>query len=110
MALPAGVTYRAGLTGNNRYETNAKVVAWAKANAGLTFTHTAIATGDKFPDALAAGPYLAKDGGILLLSPLYGPLPAPIGNVITANQTAVQHFTFIAMVEPVIGQVKALLP
>jgi hypothetical protein len=29
---------------------------------------------------------------------------------ITANQAAVQHVTFIAMIEPVIGQVKALLP
>jgi hypothetical protein len=29
---------------------------------------------------------------------------------IAANASAVQHFTFIAMVEPVIGQVKALLP
>jgi Tol biopolymer transport system component/putative cell wall-binding protein len=110
VGLPAGVAYLASLTGNNRYETNAKVANWAQANAGLTFAHTAIATGDKFPDALAAGPFLAKDGGILLLSPLPGPLPAPIGAVFTANQTAVRHFTFIAMIEPVVGQVKDLLP
>jgi putative cell wall-binding protein len=107
--LPAGVTY-ANLSGADRYATNANVANWAKANAGLTFTHTAIATGDKFPDALAAGPYLAKDGGVLLLSPLYGPVQAPVVAVLAANASAVQHFTFIAMVEPVIGQVKALLP
>jgi putative cell wall-binding protein len=107
--LPPGVTY-SNLSGANRYYTNANVANWAKANAGLTFTHTAIATGDKFPDALAAGPYLAKDGGILLLSPLLGPIQAPVVAVLTANAAAVQHFTFIAMVEPVIGQVKALLP
>ena len=58
---------------------------WAKANAGLIFAHIGIATGDKFPDALASGPYLAKDDGILLLSPLNGPLPSGIGAVITAN-------------------------
>jgi putative cell wall-binding protein len=107
--LPAGVTY-ANLSGADRYYTNANVANWAQANAGLTFTHTAIATGDKFPDALAAGPYLAKDGGILLLAPLYGPVQAPVAAVLAANASAVQHFTFIAMVEPVIGQVKALLP
>jgi putative cell wall-binding protein len=107
--LPPGVTY-SNLSGANRYVTNVNVASWARANAGLTFTHTAIATGDKFPDALAAGPYLAKDGGILLLSPLLGPLPVPIGEVITANAASVQHFTFIAMVEPVISQVKVSLP
>jgi Tol biopolymer transport system component len=110
VAMPAGVVSRANLSGANRYFTNANVANWAQANAGLTFTHSAIATGDKFPDALAAGPYLAKDGGILLLAPLYGPLQEPIRDVITANAAAVQHFTFIAMVEPVIGQVKGCLP
>ena len=83
---------------------------WAKNNAGLTFTHLGIATGDKFPDALASGPYLAKDDGLLLLSPLNGPLPATIGAEITANRAAVCRVSFIACVEPVIGQVKALLP
>ena len=68
----------ANLSGANRYVTNANVANWAKANAGLSFAHTGIATGDKFPDALAAGPYLGKDNGILLLSPLAGPLPANI--------------------------------
>jgi Tol biopolymer transport system component len=108
--LPAGVAYRANLSGRDRYQTNANVAAWAQANAGLTFTHIGIATGEKFPDALAAGPYLAKDSGILLLSPLLGPLQPVTGALITANRSAVRQVTFIAMVEPVIGQVKALLP
>jgi hypothetical protein len=50
------------------------------------------------------------DHGILLLSPLLGPVPEPIVQVITAYRAAVEHFTFIACIEPVIGQVKALLP
>ena len=107
---PAGVTGVGNLSGANRYVTNANVATWAETNAGLSFIHTGISTGDKFPDALAAGPYLAKDKGILLLSPLAGPLPANIGAVITANAAAVQHVTFIAMIEPVVSQVKALLP
>ena len=107
---PAGVTGVGNLSGANRYVTNANVATWAETNAGLSFIHTGISTGDKFPDALAAGPYLAKDKGILLLSPLAGPLPANIGTVITTNAAAVQRVTFIAMIEPVISQVKALLP
>ena len=111
---PTQVIYRvtglANLSGTDRYVTNANVANWAQAHAGLTFTHTGIAAGDKFPDALASGPYLAKDHGTLLLSPLFGPLPPVIGAIITSNQAAVQHVTFIACIEPVIGQVKALLP
>jgi hypothetical protein len=90
--------------------TNANVAVWAKNNAGLSFLHIGIATGDKFPDALASGPFLAADDGILLLSPLLGPLPPAVAGQITANRDSVQHVTFIAMIEPVVGQVKALLP
>ncbi len=105
---PANINYY-NLSGADRYFTNANVAKWAQAYAGLTFTHTAFATGDKFPDALASGPYLAKDGGLLLLSPLNGSVPTPIGAVLSANKAAVQHLTYIACIEPVIGQVKALL-
>ena len=94
----------------DRYGTNANVANWGKANGGLAFTHTGLATGDKFPDALSSGPYLARDHGILLLSPLLGPLPPGIGALIDANRPGIADFSFIAMIEPVVGQVKALLP
>ena len=64
-----GSPAQANLSGTDRYVTNPNVANWAKNNAGLTFTHTGIATGDKFPDALASGPFLAKDDGMLLLEP-----------------------------------------
>jgi hypothetical protein len=105
-----GVAGVGNLSGVDRYYTNANVAAWAKNVAGLSFSHTGLAIGDKFPDALAAGPYLAKDGGILLLSPLDGPLPPAISATISANRLGVQHVSFIAMIQPVIGQVGALLP
>jgi outer membrane protein assembly factor BamB/putative cell wall-binding protein len=108
-ALPAQITGVANLSGADRYHTNANIATWAKANAGLTLAHTGIATGDKFPDALAAGPYLAKDGGLLLLSPVYGPFPAPAGAVIAGNLSEVTHVSFLAMIEPVAMQVKAVL-
>jgi hypothetical protein len=108
--LPTGIEGIDNLSGNDRYYTNAKVAQWAAENAGLTFAHTAVATGDKFPDALAAGPFLAQDGGTLLLSPLLGPLPTPIATTVTAHRTEIEQVTFIACIQPVIGQVKALLP
>jgi uncharacterized protein YkwD/putative cell wall-binding protein len=108
--LPAGVQGVGNLSGNDRYATNRNVANWSKDVAGLGYSHTALATGDKFPDALAAGPYLALDRGILLLTPLYGPLPPSIAGVITANRDAMQRFSFIAIVEPVLSQTKALLP
>jgi hypothetical protein len=107
--LPPSVVYTQ-LSGGDRYATNRNVADWAEANAGLSFTHTGFATGDKFPDALAAGPYLALDDGMLLLSPLLGPLPPAMGAAVTANQADVRHVTYIAMIQPVVGQVKALLP
>jgi putative cell wall-binding protein len=110
VVLPLGVAGVGNLSGANRYETNRNVASWSQAMAGLTFAHSALATGDKFPDALAAGPYLALDRGILLLTPLYGPLPTSIAAVITANRDAIQRFSFIAIVEPVLSQTKALLP
>lgn len=110
VTLPGAVTGLANLSGAHRYYTNRNVAEWSHNTAGLPFTHLGVATRDKFPDALAAGPYLARDGGILLLSPLNGPLPATIGAEITANRAAVCRVSFIACVEPVIGQVKALLP
>jgi hypothetical protein len=107
---PPGVTGVGNCSGADRYYTNANLAAWARAHAGLSFAHTGFATGDKFPDALAAGPYLAQDQGILLLSPLLGPLPPAIAATVTANRAEARHVTFIACVQPVIGQVKALLP
>jgi N-acetylmuramoyl-L-alanine amidase len=108
--LPAGVNGLANLSGKDRYLTNRNVAEWSKSRAGLMFTHVGFATGDKFPDALAAGPYLALDKGILLLSPLSGPLPTCIGIEIGANAPTVSHVSFIAMIEPVVSQVRARLP
>jgi putative cell wall-binding protein len=109
VTLPGWVTGLANLSGGDRYYTNANVADWARIYGGVTYTHCAVATGDKFPDALASGPYLSKGSGILLLSPLLGPVPAPISSVVTANKAEVYYLTFVACVEPVISQVKALL-
>ncbi len=108
--LPVGVTGLANLSGADRYATNVNVAEWAVAHAGLSFFHLGIVTGDKFPDALAAGPYLAQQRGIVLLSPLLGPLPGVVAAEISGNAGEVRRVSFMGMIEPVIGQVKALLP
>ena len=108
--LPAGVTGVANLSGVDRYVTNSRVAGWGEAFGGLSFSHTGLATGDKFPDALASGPYLAMDDGILLLSPLAGPLPDLIAGTISGHRGLIEDFSFIAMVDPVVSDVKALLP
>jgi Tol biopolymer transport system component len=110
VTLPGGVIGVGNCSGGDRYETNSKVADWSVAHGGLSFWHLGVTTGDKFPDALAAGPYLAGSNGILLLSPLAGPLPLPIHTEIAANGGSVSRVTFIAMVEPVITLVKSLLP
>ncbi|MBW3579032.1 MAG: cell wall-binding repeat-containing protein [Actinobacteria bacterium] len=56
----------ARVKGTTRYETS-RAVADVSTQAGLRAARTYLATGEKFPDALAAGPVVAADGGVLLL-------------------------------------------
>jgi len=109
VTLPGSVTGLANLSGSDRYQTNRTVAAWSRGAGASTFAELAVATGDKFPDALAAGPYLALNQGTLLMSPLNGPVPTVIATEIGLNAHTVERLTFIACIEPVIGQVKALL-
>jgi hypothetical protein len=109
VGLPAGVAYVANLSGRDRYATNANVAAWAQANAGLSFTRLAFATGDKFPDALAAGPYLAREGGILLLT-APSSVPQPISATVTAHVSEVERISFIGLGSTAIWQLCCLLP
>jgi beta propeller repeat protein len=54
--------------GSNRGATSVAVATWA-ASKGLPVDRLALATDAKFPDGLAAGPFLAMNGGMLLLIP-----------------------------------------
>jgi putative cell wall-binding protein len=82
-ALPSAT--RAG--GSNRYETCARVLDFA-VGQGCSYRHLALATGVNFPDALAAGPLLAVDDGLLLLTPPAG-LPTCISTRLTARKAIV---------------------
>ncbi|MFT5223921.1 MAG: putative cell wall-binding protein, partial [Glaciecola sp.] len=54
------------IAGNSRYETSYQVALVAR-DAGMSVTSMWLATGENFPDALAAGAAVAKEGGIMLL-------------------------------------------
>ncbi len=105
---PANIKYY-NLSGADRYYTNANVAKWAQAYAGLTYTHTGFATGDKFPDALAAGPYLAQRRGILLLT---GPstVPPAISTAIAAHVSEIQSISLIGLGSPATWQLALLAP
>jgi len=107
--LPPAFTGLANLSGKDRYQTNINVAEWEKQYGDLSFAHLGLATGDKFPDALTAGPALATLGGILLITPLTS-LDPRIAGEITVHKAEVLRFYHIAMIEPVLGQVRALLP
>ena len=102
----SGYTWRR-LVGADRYDTSAEVAAMA-AEEGLTFAHVALATGEDFPDALAAGPYLAVDKGILLLT-RSDAVPAPIVAALQAHSDDAGSIDFIGLDGTVAGEVKLLL-
>jgi putative cell wall-binding protein len=102
-----GLTFDHVMGANDRYDTSAKIAEYA-VTQGLTFAHLAIATGEDFPDALVAGPYLAKEGGILLLTRSTG-VPAAISSVLLDRADAVETADFVGLDPAAIRQVKLLL-
>lgn len=83
--------------GVDAYDTCALIAAYSAQN-GLTYEHTVIATGEDFPDGLAAGPYLARDKGILLLSKS-AELPTPVLTLFQANSASIRRLDFIGLPE-----------
>jgi len=83
------------IVGKDRYDTCAQIAEYAAVN-GLSFRHLGVTTGEKFPDALAAGPYLARDDGILLLSPPNGS-SAYTTAAVNAHASEVQQLDFIGL-------------
>lgn len=76
-------------------ETAALVAAYA-AEQGLDFVHTVLVSGDGFPEALVAAPYVALDKGMLLLAK-GGELPAATKALLDENLEEVATLDFIAL-------------
>ncbi|MDI6712522.1 MAG: cell wall-binding repeat-containing protein [Anaerosomatales bacterium] len=89
--------------GLDRYGT-AATVAEKSAAAGLAWDGVGIATGENFPDALAAGPVLGKSGSVLLLTKTAS-LPEPTRLALSANKRDISAVRFFgglgAVTQPV---------
>jgi SpoIID/LytB domain protein len=103
----AGFALSRRIVGADRYDTCARIAEYA-VTQGFSYAHLALTTGEKFPDALACGPYLALDKGVLLLTPLAG-LSGYTAAAISAHAAEIGHVDFVGLRGTVIQQVLDLL-
>ncbi len=92
---PASVTQVVSQIGTDRYNTSALVAEFALTR-GLSFTRVALATGENYPDALVVGPYLASDGGILLLTMPTG-VPTCIREQLSTNKESIETVDLVGL-------------
>lgn len=99
-SLP-GYVYRIGKS--DHYENAVALLEYAEFNDGPV-AHVALATGGTFPDALAAAPYLAADGGLLLFaSP--GTLPLATNLGLAKNYQAIDTLDILGGVPSISAKV-----
>lgn len=95
--------------GNDRYETSQTVAAHFFSGV----TTIGAATGQNFPDALAAGPDLASKGAPLLLVPNSGTLPGPTASfVLYASRTLTKALVYggtASVGDDVVGELDTLV-
>ncbi len=65
----AGAVKVARIAGDTRYETAVGAATFGVEELGMSWSQTAIATGENFPDALSAGPAQGLKGSVMLLTP-----------------------------------------
>ncbi len=106
VGLPAGVAV-VSKVGTDRYDTSAQVAQYGDMQ-GLSYAHLAVATGENYPDALVVGPYLAKDGGILLLTHPTA-LPSPIRTQLVLNRDWIGQVDFPGLPAGMISIVKGVV-
>jgi peptidoglycan hydrolase-like protein with peptidoglycan-binding domain len=95
------------LVGRDRYDTSALIAEYASAE-GMSYSHVAMVTGDNFPDALAAGPFMALDGGIVLLTQSKS-VPPVIASLLLEHAEELERVDFVGLVPAVASQVKLIL-
>ncbi len=102
--VPAATVTR--LAGSDRYATGSLIADYA-VSQGLSYAHSAYVTGDNFPDALSAGPYLALDGGIALLVQQSG-VPGATSTLTTTHKDEFVSVDFIGLSSTAANLVKLL--
>ncbi|MBU2600557.1 MAG: cell wall-binding repeat-containing protein [Actinobacteria bacterium] len=103
---PASVGEFTRKVGTDRYHTSALVAEYA-GSQGLSFGHVALATGENYPDALVVGPYLAQDGGILLLTQP-ATLPNAIAKTLTTRKADITRIDLVGLPAALEGVVRGL--
>ncbi|MDP2300553.1 MAG: cell wall-binding repeat-containing protein, partial [Actinomycetota bacterium] len=93
LGAESGMTVQA-LAGENRYETAVAIAEFGVDEIGLSMGSLAIATGERYPDALAAGPAQGIIGGSLLITPATSTSPA-IMDAVEANAGTIAMVKFI---------------
>jgi YD repeat-containing protein len=73
-----------------------RLVASYAASHGCSYAHTGLATGQNYPDMLALGAYLGKDGGILLLT-AGTTIPTDTATLIQTNYAALDRLDYVAL-------------
>jgi len=97
----------ARFAGSDRYATAALVAEYAL-SIGLSYAHVGVVTGDNFPDALAAGPFLAAKNGVTLLV-MQLDVPAATTSLLLKRVEEVGSVDFIGLPTGVANFVKLLL-
>jgi len=88
------------LYGEDRYETAVAIAEFGVSELGLSMGSLAIATGEKYPDALTAGPGQGTSGGSLLITPATATSPS-IMDAIDANAGSIALVKFIGGLEAI---------
>lgn len=116
--VPAAVSAQTDVTaerisGANRYATAAAVATWGVENLGLGWNSLALATGENYPDALAAGAAQGRRNSVMLLSTCTELHPATATTLIT-NRSKIGCVSYVggpSAVSPVVrASVAAILP
>ena len=103
-----GLSSLTRLVGPDRYATCALIASYA-ASEGSTYAHVAVATGENYPDALAVGPYLALDGGILLLTQSSGLSPS-VSSLVTGHASEIGHVDLVGLSDTTSAKVLRWFP
>lgn len=94
------------------YQQSVNVANWATGAGLLDWTAIGVATGEKYPDALAASSYLGSAGTPLLLTHI-DTLDTPVKNAVTANKTSIGAVTYfggiLAVTQAVRDQIEGAL-
>lgn len=93
------------LAGEDRYETAVAIAQFGVDEIGLSMGSLAIATGERYPDALTAGPGQGISGGSLLITPK-ATTSSAIMDEIDANSDTIATVKFIGGLEAITQSVR----